>query len=220
MKNPLPWICTALFLVTQLTTVPCTAETWEPVYQSDNLRVDRRPHAGSQLQEMRGVVRVKASLNALMALLKDADFNRQWVYRSGGASVLQEEGYARAYVYGVVDAPWPMQDRDTIVRFDYLQDPDTKEITVTINNFPNFVPAKAELVRVPEFGGYWKLRPERDGWVELTYLVYGDPGGWIPVWVANRAAELSVQYTLQNMLSVVDRYADARSVFVAEAVSR
>jgi hypothetical protein len=152
-----------------------------------------------------------------MALLKDASFNRDWVYRSGGASILQDSGYAQAYVYGVVDAPSPMSDRDTVVRFDYHQDQETKEITVAITNFPEFIPEKADLVRVPRIGGYWRLKPEQDGWVEVTYQVYGDPGGWIPVWLANRAAVISVRETLRNMVSAVSRYDSARSEFVDEA---
>jgi len=102
--------------------LPIAAAGWEQVVSSDNLVVERRDYAGSALQEIRGVTRVKTSLNALMALLKDADFNRHWVYRSGGARILQENGYEQAYVYGIVDAPWPMQDRDTVVRFDYDQE--------------------------------------------------------------------------------------------------
>ncbi len=172
---------------------------------------------GSELDEIQGVIRVKATLNALMALLKDASFNRDWVYRSGGASILQDSGYAQAYVYGVVDAPSPMSDRDTVVRFDYHQDQETKEITVAITNFPEFIPEKADLVRVPRIGGYWRLKPEQDGWVEVTYQVYGDPGGWIPVWLANRAAVISVRETLRNMVSAVSRYESARSEFVDEA---
>jgi len=200
-----------------LCAAPVRSAEWEIVYEADNLRVQRRDYAGSELDEIKGVVRVKATLNAVMALLKDAQFNREWVYRSGGASILQDVGYAQAYVYGVVDAPYPMSDRDTVVRFDYHQDQETKEITVTIINFPEFIPEKADLVRVPRIGGFWHLKPEKDGWVEVTYQVYGDPGGWIPVWLANRAAVISVQETLRNMIPAVSRYKGARSEFVDEA---
>ena len=151
-----------------------------------------------------------------MALLKDAEFNQQWVYRSGGATILEENGYAQAYVYGIVDAPWPMRDRDTVVRFDYRQQADTKSITIAITNFPDFIATKDEFVRVPRFGGYWKLQPEKDGWVEVIYQVYGDPGGWIPVWVANHAAVISVKRTLHKMRSAVTRYGSAQSEFVEE----
>jgi hypothetical protein len=203
-------------LLVALLPAPVLASDWETVFESDGLLVQRRPYPGSALQEIRGVTRVKASLNAVMALLKDAGFNRQWVYRSGGAKILQENGYAQAYVYGVVDAPWPMEDRDTVVRFDYGQEPDTRVITITIANFPDFIPAQGQFVRVPDFGGYWRLRPEAGGWVEITYQVYGDPGGWIPVWVANYAAVTSVTRTLQNLPGVIDRYRDAHSPFVQE----
>jgi hypothetical protein len=52
--------------------------------------------------------------------------------------------------------------------------------------------------------------------VEVTYQVYGDPGGLIPVWVANYAAVTSVTKTLQKMPEVIDRYRDAHSAFVQE----
>jgi hypothetical protein len=189
---------------------------WETVYQQGDLSVQRRDYRGSALDEVKGMVRVRSSLNALMALLKDAGFNQQWVYRSGGARILQDAGYAQAWVYGIVDAPFPMQDRDTVVRFDYHQDAATRDITVTITNLPDYIAADPNLVRVPEMGGFWRLRPEADGWVQVTYQVYGDPGGWIPVWLANRAALVSVQYTLANLVSVVDRYAGVTSDAVRE----
>jgi hypothetical protein len=217
MKSYLSRVITFGLVTAALLTVPARAAEWELVYADENLRVQRRDYAGSELDEIQGIVRLKATLNAVMALLKDADFNREWVYRSGGASILQDSGYAQAYVYGVVDAPFPMSDRDTVVRFDYHQDPATTEITVAISNFPEFIPEKADLVRVPEIGGYWKLKPESGGWVEVTYQVYGDPGGWIPAWLANRAAGISVQETLRNMASAVSRYEGARSEFVEEA---
>jgi hypothetical protein len=217
MKPVYVWMNILGLATTLLGSVSARAGEWEPVYADEHLRVHRRDYAGSELDEIKGVVRVKATLNAVMALLKDAQFNREWVYRSGGAKILQDVGYAQAYVYGVVDAPYPMSDRDTVVRFDYHQDQATREIRVAITNFPEFIPENAGLVRVPGIGGYWHLKPEKDGWVEVTYQVYGDPGGWIPVWLANRAAVISVQETLRNMVSAVSRYAGARSEFVNEA---
>ena len=205
-----------LLMLVLFIAAPAMAQDWTLVYSSDNLRVLQRNYAGSALDEIKGVVRVKASLNAVMALLKDAPFNRHWVYRSGGARILKETGYAQALVYGVVDAPLPMSDRDTVVRFDYQQHPETKEITVTITNEPAFIEPQPGLVRVPDMGGYWHLQPLDDGWVQITYQIYGDPGGWIPAWLANHAAVLSVKHSLTNLIEVVERYANARSEFVAE----
>lgn len=195
------------------------ASDWERVYDREDLRVDRRDYRGSELDEIRGVVRLRASLNAVMALLRDADFNRQWVYRSSGARILESIGYSQAYVYGVVDAPFPMSDRDTVVRFDYQQNAVTQEIIVKIENFPEFIAPQPGLVRVPEIGGFWKLQAQEGGWVEVTYQVYGDPGGWIPAWLANRAAQLSVVKTLENMQAVVGRYEGSASEYVRESMS-
>ncbi len=220
MKVIFPVIGTLGFLISVLLASTTRANGWELVFESKDLVVQRRDYEDSQLKEIKGVTRVKASLNALMALLKDAEFNHHWVYRSGGATVLREVGYAQAYVYGIVDAPWPMRDRDTVVRFDYQQHAVTKAITIEITNFPGFIATKDGFVRVPRFGGYWKLQPETNGWVKVIYQVYGDPGGWIPVWVANQAAVISVKRTLHNMRSAVTRYSSARSEFVEEVTLR
>jgi len=206
-------------LLLMLLTGVAVAGDWELVHEGEGLSVERRDYRGSELDEIRGRLRLRASLNAVMALLKDDGFNDEWVYRSGGARILQDAGYPRAYVYGIVEAPFPMTNRDTVVRFDYRQDPESKVITIDITNFPEFIPAEPGYVRVPDFGGFWKLRPLDDGWVEVTYQVYGDPGGWIPVWLANRAALVSVQNTLENMPDVVGRYEHRRSEFVQEPSS-
>jgi hypothetical protein len=209
-------LAAGLALLMVISAANARASGWEVVLEAGDLQVWQRPYAGSSLNEIRGQLVVRSSLNALMALLKDAPFNRQWVYRSGGARILEESGYEQAYVYGIVDAPWPMHDRDTVVRFDYEQHPDTHTITIGITNFPDYLPRKDDFVRVPDFGGFWKLEPREGGWVTVTYQVYGDPGGWIPVWIANRAAEVSVINTLKNLPSVVGRYEGVRSEFVEE----
>ncbi len=211
---------TGLALCLAMSVESVRAQAWQVVLEAGDLQVWQRAYAGSSLNEIRGELTVRASLNALMALLKDAPFNRQWVYRSGGARILEESGYEQAYVYGIVDAPWPMHDRDTVVRFDYEQHPETQTITIGITNFPDYLPPQEDFVRVPDFGGFWKLEPRKGGWVTVTYQVYGDPGGWIPVWIANRAAEVSVINTLRNLPSVVGRYEGVRSEYVAEPASR
>ena len=195
---------------------PAQEARWETLSAQQNLLLQRRPYEGSPLHEIRGVTSIQSSLSAAVALLRDARFNQYWVYRSGGAEILQTKGYKTAYVYGVVDAPWPIQDRDTVVRFDYSQHPVSKTIIISIHNVPDFIAPKKTYVRVPDMGGYWKLKPEPGGWIEVTFQVYGNPGGQLPVWLANQAAALSVRKTLLNMQDAVARYAGVRLSYVVE----
>ena len=67
------------------------ASEWELVKDTGKLRVERRAYQGSSLDELRGVTVLKASMNAVMALLRDASFNQGWVHRSGGAKILEEK---------------------------------------------------------------------------------------------------------------------------------
>jgi hypothetical protein len=198
-----------------LVALPVSAE-WQLVHEEGPLRVEKRPWQGSDLAELRGVTTVTSSLNGLMALLRDAPYNSEWVHRSGGARILEQDENSYAYVYGVVDAPLPLRDRDTVVRFDYRQDRATGLIDISISNAPDFVPPEPGLVRVPEFGGFWRLRPLGEQRVEVTYQVRGDPGGWVPLWLANYAAETSVIRTLQNLPGVIAAYQGRTAPGVAE----
>ena len=207
-------------LLILLNVAPAHAGEWSTVYDDAGVLVQQRNYKKSPLMELRGQTRLKSSLNAVMALLKDADYNQHWVFHSGGARILQASGYAQAYVHGVVDAPWPMQDRDTVVRFDYVQHQQTRVITIEITNFPAFIPHHSNRVRVPDFGGFWKLIPLEGGRVDVIYQVHGDPGGWVPTWLANYAAQLSVLKTLQSMPAAVARYSAATSNEVAELLAR
>jgi hypothetical protein len=182
------------------------ASAWETGYDSEGIRITERPYPGSPLREFRGERRLTAHLGEIMALLRDADYNASWVYRSGGARIVASAGLEQAWVYGIVDAPWPMDDRDTVVRFDYQQDPDTFVITIDITNMPDYLPEQPGRVRVPDFGGFWRLVPLPRGEVAVTYQVRGAPGGFVPIWLANQAARLSVRRTLQNMPAAVARY--------------
>lgn len=189
---------------------------WEVSYDGDGIRVSERPYPGSAVQEFRGERRLSARLGEVMALLRDADYNASWVYRSGGARVIASSGPRQAYVYGVVDAPWPIDDRDTVVRFDYRQDPQTAIIRIDITNMPDYLPLQPGRVRVPDFGGFWELAPLPGGEVAVTYQVRGTPGGLVPVWLANQAARLSVRRTLQNMAAAVERYRGRGDALVRE----
>lgn len=196
--------------------LPATADDWDLVYKNELLSVSTRLYQQSPLKEIKGTTKVKASLSSLVALFQDAEFNDEWVYRSGGAKIVKKTSDYSAYVYGVVDAPWPMRDRDTIVRFDLKQNRSNKEILISISNFPHYLPKNSFLVRVPDFGGYWLLKPITKGWVEVTYQVHGHPGGLIPIWLANKAAIRTVIKTLENIQSAADRYTHIKLEFIAE----
>ena len=86
----------------------------------------------------------------MMALLKDAEFNRHWVYRSGGATILEDSGY-----------PLGLRVRRCRCALSHERQgqrscasitsriPLTREIIVVITNFPRFVfRTRRELVRV------------------------------------------------------------------------
>ncbi|MGB1141845.1 MAG: hypothetical protein ACPG1A_13165, partial [Halioglobus sp.] len=61
---------------------PARSEDWQVIHDDGDVLVQQRAYIDSPLMELRGQTRLRGSLGEVMALLKDADFNDQWVYRS------------------------------------------------------------------------------------------------------------------------------------------
>ena len=68
---------------------------WDLVYKGGGIRVSERPYHGSPVNELRGERVLDATLGEVMALLRDADYNARWVYRSGGARIIAQEGRSK-----------------------------------------------------------------------------------------------------------------------------
>lgn len=191
---------------------------WRILRQGPGLVVYDRPVDGSHFREHRGVIRVRARLSAIVAVFQDASANHEWVYRSLGAEVLRQESPLEAFVYGRISAPWPIEDRDSVVRFQLSQDPESLAVRIGMRAEPGLAPRYAGFVRVPVLDGHWLLRPMGDGTVEVSHQVYGEPGGWVPAWLANEAATRTVYYTLLNLraMAVDSRYSDVRLSYIVD----
>ncbi|MEZ5582488.1 MAG: START domain-containing protein [Candidatus Competibacteraceae bacterium] len=203
------WLCGAY---------PAFAPAWELIRDEAAIQVFARTVPGSKIKELKGITQVRAPLAGIVALLQDAEANVEWVYHSGGVSVLAQVSEREAYVYAITEAPWPIADRDAIIRFSLQQNPRDRVVTITMIGHPDYIELQPTYVRMPVFEGFWQLTPLPNGWVKIVCQLHAEPGGYIPDWLANSAAQKAAYQTLVNLRKIISRpkYQNATLNFVQE----
>ncbi len=191
-------LCLIASLIT-LYLYPNILNAWELKENSDGIQVNTRENQGSEFKEFRGVTRIKASLNSIVALLDDTESYPNWYYNCREAKLLKRVSPVEGFTYSITETPWPTDDRDSILHFKRTQNAETKIVTMQLEGVADYIKQKPELTRIIKLQGYWKLAPLPDNMVEVTLQMLVDPGGNIPAWLANAMVVDMPYNSLLNM---------------------
>ena len=173
--------------------------SWKLKKDIEGIKVYLRASKSSALKELKTVTRYKASLTSIVQLVSDKESYPKWVYGCSKSYYLKRIKDNESYHYQETDTPWPLSNRDLIVHNIVLQDSATRVVTIQSTGYPDYIPQKQGIVRVPHFHAYWKFTPLPKNEVEAEYVMSLDPGGEIPDWVVNLAVSEGPVKTLKNM---------------------
>ncbi len=155
---------------------------WRLARERGGIIVHTRPVEGSGIREFRGSALVAAPPDAIRALLRDADRFKDWFPNTSESRLLSRQGEI-AYQYSVLDAPWPVRDRDNVLRSETSIDPATGRVRVRIVAAPDDYPEQPGRVRVRRARGEWLLEPAGAGQTRVTFTMHLEPGGGVPAWL-------------------------------------
>ncbi|MFO0690526.1 MAG: START domain-containing protein [Myxococcota bacterium] len=157
---------------------------WALARDRDGIVVHTRPVAGSGIDEFRGTALVDASVDAIRAVLRDVDDFEAWFPNTSESRLLVREGLVQ-YQYTVIDAPWPVSDRDNVFRTETTRDPVTGTVRIAVSAAPDHQPEHPDRVRVRHARGQWLLEPVAPARTRVTFTMHLDPGGGVPDWLLN-----------------------------------
>jgi hypothetical protein len=172
---------------------------WQLKKVENGVTVYTKDLENTNIKELKAIFQVKSSLSALVALLNDSESFPQWAYRCGDCSTLKRISESEFIRYQTVVAPWPVDDRDFVVKVKVQQDPLSKVVTQSVIVFLGFIPEKIGFERIKIFKGLWTLSPLKNGFVNVEYQLLVDPGGSIPAWLVNMSA---VDGPIENAVSM------------------
>ncbi len=176
------------------------AQDWDIEKEFDGITIFTRLVDGAEIKELKIEFTLNMRLAPIVALINDSDQFNDWVYNSVEFKPLDSKGPGNGYYYGVVDFPWPMDDRDYVIETTTTQDPESKVVMVESKNASlEGNPAIGDYVRIPAHHNQWILTPVGENEVFVKYWLKSDPGGAIPKWLINLAIDKGATQTIKNM---------------------
>lgn len=180
---------------------------WEWVRSDNGVAVHRRTVSTSPLHEFRGTGIIPAPIAALLAVMDDTDHRLEWMKEAAAQILVQQVDPQTVIFYNRTKAPWPVWDRDAVLRARTTFDTAEKMVRIDIEavEHPAWPPQKG-VVRMPFLRGHWHLRPEKNGqWTKAEYQVFANPGGSLPVWVINSVSKNIPHTTIVQLREQVKR---------------
>ena len=182
-------------------------EDWKLRKEENGIRVLTRPQPGSDFAAVRAeMVLQNVSLAALTALIEDPSACSLLESRCAEARVLERTSAQEMLVYRHNDMPFPIKDRDMVLRVITVQNPETLQVAITLVSEDGILPENPRRVRLPSAASAWYFTPLGEGRVEVVSEGHIDPGASLPAWALNR---FLVDAPFATMEAVADAVATA-----------
>jgi len=176
---------------------------WELKKNENGIKVFTRDKAGSPLKEYKATVTVNAPMGEVLGKIKDVPSYINWQYPCKEAKIVQTISDNEFISYTLNEAPWPISDRDVIVRSKFFHNED-QTVTMTMDALSeNLVEPREGIVRITKMVGKWTFTPVEGG-TKVMMQVHADPAGSIPKWLANSSVVDSPFRTLTNLKAMME----------------
>ena len=164
---------------------------------------------GSPVKAFKGVVELQASMASVLAVITAVDTFPEWIFQNQSAERLTSEHKERILM--AFNGIWPVSDRDVVLANTLSQDAESRVITLHSVNAKGFIDKRDGFVRIPALDNAFTIAPLDDGWVRVKFETFVDPGGSVPVWLANLVATKAPLVTLEGIKSQLQkpRFANA-----------
>jgi hypothetical protein len=195
-------ICLSLSLINPVSSY--SGDGWKLVINKNGISVFTRPAQDSKVDEFKAITTIKSELEVLGEVMKDIPAQPQWIADCSHARVVKRIDNSTLLIYSVYKTPWPVTDRDTVIKTVTRMDPKKRWFTIHMESASSHpVPVKSNRVRIRKLKGRWTFRKSGNGSVIVTYNLSVDPGGSLPLWLANRTSRKSPYTTLANLRKMV-----------------
>ncbi len=181
-----------------------TPEAWSLDKRENGIDIYTRPVEGSGIKEFKGVADVDAEVDTILALLRDPDRFKTWFPDTPESKLLGRDGDI-SYQYSVMGTPWPMDDRDNVLRSVAKRDETTGIVDITLSAAPDYHPVQNGRIRVQKARGTWRLEPIAPGKTHVTFTMHLEPGGGIPQWMINARIVATPFRALTNLRETLSR---------------
>lgn len=179
---------------------------WKIVTDEEGVVVSQKAVPGRSLPIFKGVTVIDAGVFEILGVLQDVEKNPEWMHACVDAKRLKKFSDTEFLVYNRSGAPWPISDRDVVVRSKANIDRENQVLTITMRSTESkLMPPTSSAVRMPRLNGHFIFSEAGKGKTQIEYQIDADPGGLIPGWLATMASRDIPLRTLVNLRNRVKK---------------
>lgn len=160
---------------------------WEEIHHDELVTVYKKDVQGSDVLAVKGVGTLNAPFAKVLNVVLDAPRRSQWMEQVQDVQVLRVVSPTERIAYWHLSPPWPIRDRDLIIRETVEVDRAAKRITLRMKSIEDPThPERSDRVRAVLFDASFVATPV-DGGARTAMIAesHADPKGSIPKWVVN-----------------------------------
>lgn len=148
---------------------------------------------------------LNATFDQLTRLVMNIPAYTRWQYNTVEADAIKIISDSEQIYHNVIKAPWPVADRDMVVRIKTSYHPDHRSLVITTESEAKTIPKKAGCVRVPSSFGRWMVTMKNKNQLHISYTMQIDPGGSVPAWLVNWACAQAPYQSFKNLKRILEK---------------
>jgi ribosome-associated toxin RatA of RatAB toxin-antitoxin module len=178
--------------------IPQDSSDWVYEREKKGIKIFTKKGKWGRLRDSKAMMTVAATPEQMLRVLTDVDGYKTWMPRCKKSRLLARLNDNEFIMHLVFNAPWPVKNRDCVVRVKVEKDAKTGVILVTETSEPKYLKEDDDAVRIQQLISYWKLIPT-DGGTEIINEYASNPGGNLPDWLTNTQSVDNPLATFENL---------------------
>jgi len=177
--------CTATWPALVQAALPAAnADGWTLRKETDNIKVYTIDQDDSSFQAFKAEALMDTSIENLMAVMVNPESCVEWVHNCTKSHAFGDGHFHDRYAYSVNNMPWPVADRDYVLRIRTQGEQISGEVVMELNAVPDRREEVDGLVRVDRSDTLYRFIPEGD-MTRMVWIQHTEPKGAIPGWLVN-----------------------------------
>jgi len=198
MKSPVNIFILFLAFVSLASFKKQTNDEWVYEQEKKGIKVFTKKGKWGHLRDSKATMLVSSTPEQMLAALTDFDNYSSWFPRCSKSRVVAKLNENESIVHLHFNAPWPVKDRDCVIRVKVTKDKTTGAITILETSEPKYIREDDNAVRIQQIQSVWKITPKAGG-TEVTNEYSSNPGGNIPDWMTNTQSVENPMATFENL---------------------
>jgi len=186
-------------LMSSLTAADASEPGWRVVDSERGITVSVREQPGQELPSFRGQGIIEGHVLDVLSVVLDAEGAMEWAEGADEVAILRELGPRLHLIYSHTDTPWPVTDRDMVMKRKVEVVKPAEVFRLEIECVDEGKAPREDIIRIHDCSSAFMLRKVDETHTSIDYQVRVDPEGSLPKWLVAWAARKVPFDTLVNL---------------------